>query len=151
MKRIKLWNKYGKWTIVWRPEKYVYCECDCWTVTQVKLNALLCGQTKSCWCYKLEKMTTHGMSKTRFYRIWNWIKGRCNWPNKNYWWRWITYAEKWETFEWFYEDMYEDYIKHEKIYWTKNTTIERNNNDWHYTKQNCEWATRQVQVKNKRK
>jgi len=86
------------------------------------------------------------MYKTRQYKIWQWIKERCKNINnnrcRNYWFRWITYDKKWKTFEWFWEDM--------KKWYADNLTIDRIDNNWNYTKNNCKWATRIEQWRNKR-
>jgi hypothetical protein len=86
------------------------------------------------------------MCYTKIYRVWDWIKQRCKNPNmkwyKIYWWRWITYDNKRETFEWFYEDMWPTYKK-----WL---SIDRLDNNWNFNKENCRWATRDQQANNKR-
>lgn len=84
--------------------------------------------------------------KTRLYRIWSSMKGRCNNPNnrdyKLYGGRGITYDPKWETFEGFYEDMHETY--------KEGLTLNRIDNNGNYTKDNCNWITNAEQQLNKR-
>jgi hypothetical protein len=74
------------------------------------------------------------------------MKKRCKYKNyiwyKNYWWRWITYDPKRETFDWFCEDMLEWY--------SGELTLDRIDNDWNYCKENCRWATLKEQARNKR-
>ena len=73
------------------------------------------------------------------------IKHRCNNPKAKYyhryWWRWIKCLRN--TFEDFYNDMYESYIGHVNEYglWMKYTQIDRIDNDWNYCKENCRWVT----------
>lgn len=94
---------------------------------------------------------THWMAWTRFYKIYRWMLDRCNTPSAShynkYWWRWIQCL--WNTFEEFKNDMYEDYINHLKLYWVKNTTIDRIDVNWNYCKDNCRWATVRTQLNNK--
>jgi hypothetical protein len=140
------------------------CLCVCWkTIYWVTLNRL--KSHLSCWC-KLDQNWNrnpcfkHGMAsmqpnwdrKHRFYRIYQWLHNRCTCATsryyKNYWWRWICCLRK--NFEEFYNDMFENYNNHVKEYWEKDTTIDRINNDWHYCKENCRWATVAENNKNKR-
>lgn len=89
------------------------------------------------------------MSKTNFYRRWSGIKARCT--NKKmqdyprYGGRGIKC--KWETFESFFIDMYEEYVQHYK----KNkgdTQIDRIDSSKDYCKENCRWVTRLEQARN---
>lgn len=54
---------------------------------------------------------THGMTWSRFYKIWQDMKARCYYEKdksyKNYGARWIVVCEKWQKFEGFLEDMFE--------------------------------------------
>lgn len=74
------------------------------------------------------------------------MKSRCNNKNdvnyKNYWWRGITYCDRREEFENFYDDMYDKYFD-----WS---TLDRIDVDWNYCKQNCRRATYKQQSNNKR-
>ena len=68
---------------------------------------------------------------------------------KDYWWRWIKYDRAWEKFENFENDMYEKYLVHIKENgW--DTSIDRINNEWGYSKENCKWATAKEQARNRR-
>jgi hypothetical protein len=73
------------------------------------------------------------------------MKRRCIYQKhtnyKDYWGRWITYTERWENFENFYEDMKQD--------WVKWLSLDRIDVNWNYNKYNCRWATMKEQQRNK--
>lgn len=101
-------------------------------------------------------MKSHGMSRTRFYRIWGAIQQRCcNEKNDNfvhYGGRGIKMCDGWlYSFETFKEDMYESYLEHAKDFGEKQTTIDRIDCDGDYCKENCRWATKYEQTQNTRK
>ncbi len=152
---IKIWDRYNHLLIVKELSPVITtqkirrfeCKCDCWNTINVQLNNLRSNQTKSCWCLRVKNSwwITHSMSRSKIYHCWSNMKDRCiNSKNKrwkHYWGRWITYDKKWEAFEWFYEDMWNDYNK-----WL---TLDRRDNDWIYNKENCRWITNDRQQRNK--
>jgi DNA-directed RNA polymerase sigma subunit (sigma70/sigma32) len=101
-------------------------------------------------------MKTHGMSQTRFYRIWGAIQQRCcNEKNDNfdvYGNRGIRMCDRWlYSFDNFKEDMYESYQEHAKLFGETQTTIDRKDCNGDYCKENCQWATKYEQIQNTRK
>lgn len=57
---------------------------------------------------------------------------------------------EWKTFEDFKRDMYDKFLLHIEKYGASNTSLDRIDNNGNYNKNNCRWATREVQGKNKR-
>jgi len=158
MKRLEIvkWEKYNRLSIIKeidskKNKRYFLCKCECWIESEVRLENLRWWQVKSCWCLDLERKTKHWHAnrwkkRSWIYNSWMCMKQRCDNPNvpffKNYWWRWIKYERAWSKFENFLKDMWDSFKK-----WL---TIERVNNEWWYSKENCEWITIQEQQKNKR-
>ena len=156
---IKIWQRYWRLKVLWEthPKKWVrcvLCKCDCWKELTCYLTSLRSNNTKSCWCLQRDKAkqsgkysATHWMSRTKIYDVWFSMKARCyretHHAFNNYWWRWITYDEKREKFENFYEDMWDTYKK-----WL---TLDRIDNDWNYNKKNCRWVSRKIQCNNSRR
>ena len=147
--------RYGKLVVI---RKHGYkrsqitweCKCDCGEIAIV-VGANLGRNTNSCGCMSSrltakEDSTTHGMSTTRIYRIWNGMVNRCTNHNnksyKNYGGRGIEVCLKWLKFEGFYEDMGQSY--------SEGLSIERKNNDLGYNVENCMWITMNQQAVNKR-
>lgn len=166
------WTRFGRWTTLWEWEIrpigtqgsrwwFEKCICECWTIKFVSYQLLKSWQSKSCWCFHKERASkncwdlfrTHWLVNTRIYKIFRWMRARCNNPHtekyKHYWGRWIKCL--WDRFEDFYKDMGESYNAHVKEYGEKNTTIDRIDVNWNYCKENCRWATWKEQELNKRK
>jgi hypothetical protein len=99
------------------------------------------------------RSTTHGASNRKgtpkqkgMYLSWMSMKTRCLNPNspdfKDYMGRGITLCEEWEKFEAFWSDM--------EATWFPDSSIDRIDNDAHYNKANCRWATEKEQQNNRR-
>lgn len=128
-----------------------HCICDCGNKTIVPANRLIYDVTKSCGCLRTEitikRFTTHGMCDTPEYNTWVSMIQRCTNPNNqdysNYGGRGITVCDRWlNSFEAFYEDMGS---KPGLEY-----SLDREENDLGYCKDNCRWATPTEQANNQR-
>lgn len=126
------------------------CQCDCGALPRaVPQTSLKSGQTQSCGCLGAERRraacTTHGHHKSPEYRIWYGMRGRCENPNefafRDYGGRGILICERWSQFENFLADM-----GHRPA----GTSIERLDNDLGYEPDNCVWATKHQQSRNRR-
>jgi hypothetical protein len=132
--------------------KRYLCRCFCGTTKLVRAAQLKNGTTKSCGCFKLDKITKHGVSKrpgkvlSITYESWCRMRGRCNNPNDStyhrYGGRGIKICRRWNNFENFLKDMGKrPSLKH---------SLDRKNNDKGYYKSNCKWSTVKEQANNRR-
>ncbi len=152
-------DKVGRLTILGPvkklgPKQYFWpTKCECGNEKLVRTHAI--GRcTFSCGCLQKERVAararelrrTHGKSKTPTYVSWVSMIRRCYNPNdgeyKRYGERGIRVCERWRTFINFYADMGE---RPSLAY-----SLDRPNPNGNYDPQNCRWAPRQDEHKNRR-
>ena len=130
------------------------CICDCGNTVRMYKSKLLSGGKKSCGCFRSRaaklRFTTHGAkvegTVRKSYRSWQMMKNRCNNPNAMdyayYGGRGIKMDPRWMDYTAFLADMGEPT--------DPGLSLERINGDGDYTPENCRWATKLEQARNRK-
>jgi hypothetical protein len=137
VRRVQSLAGHARW--LWR--------CDCGGERIALATNVKTGDTTSCGCANLERITTHGEAGTRTYRAWLGMKARAKgsgtWNKKYYQDRGITVCARWvKSFQSFFADMGEC---------PAGQTLERIDNEGGYEPGNCKWATQSEQMANTRR
>lgn len=131
-------------------KRFWLARCDCGVKKMISHERMVNGTTASCGCLKREMTVArnyrHGLSKTREYKIWTGMWGRCTNPKikhfKNYGGRGIKVHESWKSFEQFLADV--GHSPHPK------SEIDRRDNDGDYEPSNVHWMSQLEQARNRR-
>lgn len=130
-------------------ERLWRCLCDCGIETITYQGNLKSGNTVSCGCHRRETSSKlnlrHGLSDTKTHWCWGNMMRRCydvkGKDFHNYGARGITVSKRWHVFENFLADMGEA---------PAGMTLDRERNNDGYSKDNCRWVTRKIQMRNVR-
>ena len=156
-KPVKVGDQFGRWVVLSETpdmrvsgkhyRAYYHVQCSCGSEGWKYIDNLRRGLSTSCGCLATEVRravsTTHGMSKTSVYAVWNMMQQRINVPSAHYYHRYggrgLDMDPRWLKFETFLADMGEP---------PPGLTLERVDNDRGYWPDNCVWATRTQQARN---
>lgn len=130
------------------------CDCDCGEERVILAVSLIGGNTASCGCLSSDAVKTrnhrHGFAargkKPPEYYAWQHMIARCYRPTSHHYHRYggrgIVVCDKWKRdFNAFYRDMGPRP--------TSQHQIDRINNDGNYEPDNCRWAVRTVNCRNR--
>ena len=152
---------FGKLTILKElpsenKKRMFLCCCECGTVKKVALANLLNGSTHTCGGKGCKSGIKHGMSRTRIYKIWQDILGRCDNKEKKggAWYKYgkkgIRVCDEWSNkdngflnfYKWAIENGYSD---EKDSNGRAKITIDRIDGTKGYSPNNCRWVDYETQ------
>lgn len=171
-------QKYGRWSVLeytgkvrrrsGKFEHYWKCQCECGEIQNVTRSNLKFGRTKSCGCYNRDALskrsTTHGYTAQRkihpLYVTWGRIVDRSENKNNK---RWLDYGGRGIKMCQRWRRQPAEFIADMLPSFKQGLSVDRTNNDGHYScgkcdeckrngwPMNCRWATRFEQTNNQRR
>lgn len=152
-------KQFNRWTVLGlshynsrRNHKYFKCRCVCGFEKTISMCSLKSGASKSCGCWKKEefinRITTHGKTKSRLYKVWCSIKHRCFNPrSKSY----PDYGGRGITMQKELADSFEAFKREVGERPGSRHSIDRIDNEKGYVCGNMRWATDSEQSRNTRR
>lgn len=137
-------NGNGQRLIAWA------CLCECGNETRIGGYRLTSGRVKNCircgYKKSAKSQTTHGMTNTRIFKVWQNIRRRCSKKatGKDIEWYYkknIRVCDEWQSFSNFYAWA--------KDRWEPGLQIDRINNSNNYCPENCRFTTNKINSQNK--
>lgn len=137
-----------------RPRFLWECKCDCGGTQVADPGRLRRGAVMSCGCLRSEAAkrmvqgnVTHGLSKSRVFRIWTGMKSRCDNPIQtgfeNYGGRGIKVCKRWA-------DSFEDFLLDMGMPPDEKAQLDRIDVNGNYEPMNCRWISPKENSRNKR-
>ena len=83
----------------------------------------------------------------KFYQAWIAMRYRCL-NEANYIKKSITVCNRWNNFDYFYDDLWDEFSVHYDVH-KKDTQLDRCNNKNGYNKKNCRWVTQKQNTNNR--
>ena len=149
-------QRFGRWAVLSRGPNNKHghtmwhCQCDCGRERVVQDVNLRSGNSRGCKSCQTKRLkTTHGLSRTKLYNVWQHIIQRCENPsNKDYKYyggRGIKICVEWR------EDFMAFYTWAMANGYSAKLGIDRIDNDGDYEPSNCRFVTEKAQLRNSRR
>lgn len=151
-KAVQVGQRFGRLLVVdvgQTPGTYKYfavCACDCGQTCVQRFDNLKEEKVVSCGCYRLDRVTKHGLTKSIHLCRWSAMMRRCyNTKDRryaDYGGRGVKVCERWHDVSVFVLELPEGYFE--------GAEIDRINNDGDYEPGNVKWSTPKQNSRNRR-